>query len=162
KSGIAAYSAELLPELARFYEIDLIVDQADVVSPWLTANFPARSVAWFDENVGAFDRILYHFGNSEFHGHMLDLLERHPGIVVLHDFFLSGLLNWLEHAVGKKHAFPRALFHSHGYPALQHERDYGREAGIWKYPCNRVVIDSASGIIVHSRYSINAARQWYG
>jgi hypothetical protein len=40
----------------------------------------------------ATDHIVYQFGNSPFHSHMIALLQRHPGVVVLHDFFLSSML----------------------------------------------------------------------
>ena len=38
RSGIADYSAELLPELARHYDIDAVVAQPTVTDPWITAN----------------------------------------------------------------------------------------------------------------------------
>ena len=44
---------------------------------------------WFDRNADRYDPILYHFGNPTYHQHMFGLLERHRGIVVLHDFFLA-------------------------------------------------------------------------
>lgn len=89
RSGIADYSAELLPELARYYEIDVIVAQEKVSDSWVHDNLPIRSVDWFVQNVEQYDRILYHFGNSPFHQHMFDLIEQFPGVIVLHDFFLG-------------------------------------------------------------------------
>jgi len=79
RSGIADHSGELLPDLARYYRIELIVDQPEVSDLRLTANFPVRTTAWFEENGGLYDRILYQFGNSEHHRHMFKLIERHPG-----------------------------------------------------------------------------------
>jgi hypothetical protein len=86
KSGIADYSAELLPELAKYYEIDLVVDQERVADPRV-AGFPQRSPDWLRANAHAFDRVLYHVGNSHAHQHMFELVRDVPGIVVLHDFF---------------------------------------------------------------------------
>jgi glycosyltransferase involved in cell wall biosynthesis len=162
KSGIADYSAELLPELARYYDIDVIVDQEEITDAWVAANFMPRTVPWFREHADEFDRILYHFGNSSFHQHMFDLLEQHPGIVVLHDFFLSGILNYLEGAFRRPGAFRNALYQSHGYSALLDDSVNGREAAFWKYPCNKAVLDQATGVIVHSEFSRQLARQWYG
>ena len=96
QSGIADYSAELIPELARHYDIDVIVDQPKVSDLEVVANCPVRDPAWFADNAASYDRILYHFGNSPFHKHMFDLLERFPGTVVLHDFFLSSVAFHLE------------------------------------------------------------------
>ena len=49
-SGIADYSAELLPELARHYDIDVIVNQPDVRDLWIKANCPIRDVNWFGQH----------------------------------------------------------------------------------------------------------------
>jgi glycosyltransferase involved in cell wall biosynthesis len=160
KSGIADYSAELLPELARYYDIEVVTDQDTIADPMVAANFPKRSVAWFDTHARQYDRIVYHFGNSSFHQHMFDLLERHPGVVVLHDFFLSGILAYMDGNRYRPYAFPIALYRSHGYAALLEDKA-GRGGAIWKYPCNKTVLDHASGVIVHSGYSKTLARQWY-
>ena len=112
RTGIADYSAELLPELARHYDIDVIVAQSSVTDPWITANCAVRDVAWFDTNAHHYDRILYHFGNSVFHQHMFELLESHPGVVVLHDFFLSGIIAHLDVTNGKPGFWTHALFES--------------------------------------------------
>jgi hypothetical protein len=160
RSGIADYSAELLPELARYYDIDVVVTQEAVDERWLQANFTPRSVDWFEANSGRYDRVLYNFGNSSFHAHMFGLLQRHPGVVMLHDFYLSGAVNYLHS--GTADGYGKALYASHGYPALAHERAEGREASYYRYPCNKAVLDNASGILVHSRHSQELAALWYG
>jgi glycosyltransferase involved in cell wall biosynthesis len=162
RSGIADHSAELLPELARYYEIEVVLDQPALHDTWAAANFPQRTVEWFDANAGRYDRIVYHFGNSSFHRHMFPMLQRHPGVVVLHDFFLSGVVHYAS-AVGREpNAYGRTLYESHGYAALIHELRHGREASYYQYPCNKAVLDQASGVIVHSSYSRDLAEQWYG
>lgn len=162
-SGIADYSAELLPELARHYQIDVIVAQSHISDVSITANHPVRSVEWFREHASEFDRILYHFGNSEFHMHMFDLLRAYPGVVVLHDFYLSGISHYREAVGNNPNGFARELMHSHGWPAvvLKHQAQDVAEA-IWAYPCNLQVIQDALGVIVHADYSKKLARKWYG
>jgi glycosyltransferase involved in cell wall biosynthesis len=162
RSGIADYSAELLPELARYYDIDLIVAQEQIGDVWLTSNFPAHDAAWFEQHAHQFDRVMYHIGNSSFHQHMFDLLERHPGIVVLHDFFLSGIINYIEPGSPYPNHYCRALYQSHGYRALLDEIEGGRERSLYQYPCNKTVLDQAAGVIVHSAFSATLAEQWYG
>ncbi|MES2106915.1 MAG: glycosyltransferase, partial [Pseudomonadota bacterium] len=162
RSGISDYSAELLPELSRYYEIDLVADQDKVSDPWLSANFPVRSLQWFEKNAGRFDRVLYHIGNSNFHGHMFDLLERAPGVVVMHDFFLSGVLHSIDHSGKKTGCWSASLYESHGYGALiERKRLADDKQIIWKYPCNLPLIKIAEGVIVHSAYSKQLAMQWY-
>jgi glycosyltransferase involved in cell wall biosynthesis len=161
QSGIADYCAELLPVLAGHYDIEIVCDQAQVALPAAVAGLPVRSVAWFDAHAGEYDRIVYQFGNSEFHAHMFGLLRRHPGVVVLHDFFLSGVLHWME-TRGHSGAFADALLGSHGTEGVDFERAQGRGAAIFRYPLNRFVIERATGVIVHSDYSLRAAASWYG
>ena len=163
QSGIADYSAELLPELARFYDITLVVNQPSVEDAWLTANLPVKDVAWFKAHAGHFDRILYHFGNSAFHAHMFELLENYPGVVDLHDFYLSGVIDWMDttNLVAQSHSFRSRLYYSHGYLGLLALQEKGTEFTIWTYPCNKTVLDQATGIIFHSHYALESVYRWY-
>lgn len=163
QSGIANYSAELLPELDCYYDIELIVDQTEVNAPWLNANFPIRNLKWFEANAHHFERIVYNVGNSPFHAHMFDLMGRYPGILVLHDFYLSNIASHMEYIGTNPGGWAQALYESHGFSALrEHAQTEDVHKIIWKYPCNFPVIDQALGVIVHSRFSIQLAQQWLG
>jgi glycosyltransferase involved in cell wall biosynthesis len=163
KSGIADYSAELLPELARLYDIDVIVAQDEISDPWIRANCPVRSVQWFVEHTNHYDRVLYHFGNSPFHQHMFDLLKAIPGVVVLHDFFLSGIVAHIEFLGLMPYFWVNELYQAHGYPALRDRFQVKNRADVaWKYPCSLSVIQDSLGVIVHSPNSLRLAQQWYG
>jgi glycosyltransferase involved in cell wall biosynthesis len=163
RSGISDYSAELLPELSRHYDIDVIVAQDFVSHPWIKANCTLRSVSWFRDHAGFYDRVLYHFGNSEFHQHMFNLLEKAPGVIVLHDFFLSGITSHIDLTGYQPDFWAQALYKSHSYMAVQH-RFYVSDSSevVWRYPCNLGVLQNALGIVVHSEYSRRLADQWYG
>lgn len=161
KSGIADYSAELIAELVADYDIDVVV-QSTVTDSWVLANCRVRTIAWFEQHADRFDRIIYHVGNSAFHDHMFSLLARFPGVVVLHDFYLSGIVNYIDHTGQTPHALAHALYDSHGYAALIAQKREGRLASIWGYPCNRQILDDAAGVIVHSRYAHGLAQSWYG
>lgn len=163
RSGISDYSAELLPELSRHYDIDVIVAQETITDSWLTASCSVRDVGWFVKNSHSYDRVLYHFGNSHFHQHMFDLLAKIPGIVVLHDFFLSGIVAYMDAHGLSPNGWNRESYHAHGYKAVQeqvHSKDWNIE--IFKYPCNKTVIENAQGVIVHSDNSRRLAEQWLG
>lgn len=161
-SGIADYSAELLPELAVHYEIEVIVDQETVDHSWISANFPVRNWRWFVEHAKRYDRILYHMGNSTFHIYMLNLMENYPGVVVLHDFYHSGLLAHMDIFGNRRGILDHALFLSHGYKAV-YERKIADDLSsiVWKYPCNQLVLSNAQGVIVHSEFSKKLAHEWY-
>jgi glycosyltransferase involved in cell wall biosynthesis len=158
RSGISHYSAELLPNLNKYFEIDVIIDQPIIDNRWIEGNCRQRSIKWFRGNFEEYDRIIYQFGNSAFHQHMFELLEIIPGVVVLHDFFLSGIHSHMGHGV-----FLRALNKSHGYRAvLERLTSPTPDEAIWKYPTNLAVLQDALGVIVHSEYACNLADQWYG
>jgi glycosyltransferase involved in cell wall biosynthesis len=160
-SGIADYSAELLLELERHYAVELVLTPG-VMPEASLQRFVQRDVAYFMRHGAGYDRILYHFGNSNAHKHMFAMLRRHPGTVVLHDFFLSGVLDNMERDGDVPEAFLQALYLSHGYGGLQVEREAGRNAAIWQYPCNKEVLERAAGVIIHSDFSRRLAEQWYG
>lgn len=166
RSGISDYSAELLPELARHYSIDVIVAQKSVSAAWIRGNCPLRSLDWFRSHATHYGRVLYHFGNSHFHQHMFGLLAEVPGIVVLHDFFLSGIAAHMAHqkwASGVTGTWEATLCRNHGYGALldfAQKRDV--QESVNRYPCNKEVLQNAQGVIVHSDHSRRLARQWYG
>ncbi|MRX10078.1 glycosyltransferase [Pseudoduganella sp. FT25W] len=162
KSGIADYSAELLPQLARHYQVDVVIAQQDVSDAWIKAELPLRDLAYFEAHAGDYDRVLYHFGNSPMHQHMFGLLERHPGIVVLHDFYLGNLLDHMHHSGHSADAGVQALFESHGYSGLRDRAAIGHHDAVWKYPSNRAVLDQADGVIVHSELPKRLAADWYG
>jgi glycosyltransferase involved in cell wall biosynthesis len=163
QSGISGYSAELLPHLTRHYDIDVIVEQAVVSDPWVKAVCPVRTVEWFKNHGDAYDRALYHFGNSRFHQHMWDLLDAVPGIVVLHDFYLSGAISYADITRSRPGSWAEALYVSHGYPAVRQRFHAKDDAEVQqRFPCNFEVLQKAVGVIVHSDYSRRLARQWYG
>ncbi|HEY0061828.1 MAG TPA: glycosyltransferase [Telluria sp.] len=162
KSGIADYSAELLPELTRFYDIEVIVDQPVVENAWINATLPIRQLDYFEQHASGYDILIYHFGNSAMHRHMFSLLERHPGIVVLHDFYLANLLHYMHHSGYRVDALQQALYYAHGFGAVLDSDQIGESAAVWKYPCNKSVLDNANGIIVHSAYPKKLAERWYG
>ncbi|BAF71288.1 glycosyltransferase [Sulfurovum sp. NBC37-1] len=161
KSGIAHYSKELLPHISKYYDITLVIDPITTQLANKKGPYKILSVDAFKEQYENFDRILYHFGNSSYHSYMWPLLKDYPGIVVLHDFFLSGLLSYEEFANGKT-VWTEQLFKSHGYHALQMRFDDDKiEELKYRYPCNYEILQYATGIVVHSEYAKNLANDWY-
>lgn len=163
RTGVAQYSAELLPELERYYDIELVADQSTATGRQVWSQRPVRGPDWLRANAHRIDRVLYQFGNSPFHQHMLALLDEIPGTVVLHDFFLSGLYAYMEEQGGVSGAWVRALYHSHGYPAVRERFRAGDTGGVqMKYPANLAVLERAQGVIVHAGYSKALASHWFG
>lgn len=163
RTGVATYAVELLGQLSGLFDIELVLAQADVMLPPALAGLPVRPVAWFAEHGDKFDQVLYQLGNSPFHSHMFALLARYPGVVVLHDFFIGGTLAHAQMSGAAPHAWADALFHAHGYHAVHASEDPQRHAQVHTdWPCNLVVLETATRVIVHSQHARQLAIDWYG
>ena len=161
---VSKFGADLLPELSRYYVIDIILEKENIVTdPWILANCNKRSTAWFEQHAYIYDRIIYNFGNSSYHKHMFALLERYPGVVILHDFFLSGVLWQMDMSGLPPSALASALQGSHGWSALAEFNDVEDVTDILdKYPCNLSVLQRALGIVSHYSCPRRLAIEWYG
>ncbi len=163
-SGIADYSAELLPDLARHYDITLVADIAETSAEHLAPNLPVIPPARFLAEADSFDRVLYQIGNSEFHATALeDLLPLVPGVAVLHDAYLSGARNWIaHHRHGDPARFIADLYRSHGWPAVLHAQTHGAAAALRDHPCSLPVLQDALAIIQHSRHGRDILSEHFG
>lgn len=163
RSGIADYSVRILQTLVPHFEIDLIVAQPEVVLPPELNMLEWHDAAWLRQHADEFAHIIYQFGNSPFHSFMLGLLEEHPGVVVLHDFYLSSMLAY-EQATGQMPGvWSHALLESHGYFALRQSlTTEGWEQAKQIYPSNLGILRKATHVVVHSEYARSLASHWYG
>jgi glycosyltransferase involved in cell wall biosynthesis len=166
RSGIADYNAKFLPHLDAHFDIDLYVDGYRVSDERLNAAFRIFDAVDFRDRAASYDAILYEFGNSEFHAYMLPLLAEFPGIVGLHDAFLSGLMGYLEFHLGDAGRYGREMLYSHGgqarrlmAPVQANPDPIG--AAIVDLPSTKSVIDHAIGIISHSPFNLDMARERY-
>ncbi len=148
RSGIADYSALLLPELERRIEVVL-------ARPGRFRRDPAADVR------------LYHVGNdAEAHGWIVEALRRRPGLVVLHDFVLHHLVVGLTFARGDAAGYLAAMERQGGlvgrllgYAILDNKIPPLWETRPEDFPLVGEVLDHATGAIVHSRYVERRARE---
>jgi hypothetical protein len=127
----------------------------------LAQSFPTLDVTCFEDSAENFERILYQFNASASH-HIFELLDRHCGVVVLDDFFLGGTIHRSDTERTEPGLFRRSVYRADGYAALLRYETEGADSVVRAFPTNWSVIDAAMGVIVHSRYSLDAARAWYG
>ena len=166
RSGIADYNAQFLPFLAQYFEIDLYVDGYSVVDESLISMFRIFDVKDFERVAASYDVILYEIGNSEFHAHMLPLLEKFPGVVNLHDAYLSGLFGYLDFNLGDTGSYVNAMLESHGPNARRYFAPVKgcpdpNAGSMVELPCTKTVLDRALGVISHSPFNLEAARKHY-
>jgi glycosyltransferase involved in cell wall biosynthesis len=99
-SGVADHSRELVAELAKRVDVDVVVPREAGVE--FDRSLEPQVRLWseldFDAATGFrdFDRLLYVFGNSRFHIEILKLFERRPGAALMHDVRLVGLYEQLS------------------------------------------------------------------
>jgi glycosyltransferase involved in cell wall biosynthesis len=145
RSGIADYSALLLPALRE--RIEVVVARPG-------GRAPAADVA------------LYHIGNEpDAHAWIADALHQRPGVVVLHEYVLHHLVAGMTIGRGNGRGYLDAMERDLGVA--------GRLLGLgvldnllpllWetqpeRFPLSGVVLDDARGLIVHSSYVGERAR----
>jgi glycosyltransferase involved in cell wall biosynthesis len=163
RTGVADYSARILPTLLPWFDVDVIVQQKETILPPGIDHLQVHDAGWLREHADDYDHIIYQFGNSPFHSYMMDLLIDHPGVIVLHDFFLSSMIAYEQVTGAMPGVWTRALMHSHGYSAVQASvHADGGDGAKQAYPCNLEILQNASHVIVHSDYARQLARDWYG
>jgi len=147
KSGVADYSALLLPALEERIDVS-VVRHGRKRAP--------RGV----------DVTLYQVGNNpDAHAWIVDALRRRPGVVVLHDFVLHHLVAGMT--VGRRdgHGYLDAMEAEHGVVGrlLAHGVLDKRIPPLWEsrpedFPLAGFVLGHATGLIVHSDYVHDLAR----
>ena len=144
RSGIADYSAHLLPALEQRVEIK--VAKARRRAP------------------RGCDVALYHVGNNpDAHAWIVEALHKRPGIVVLHDVVLHHLVAGMTVALGRPDGYLDAMERDSGVVGrlLAHGVVDGRLRPLWEdraaeFPLTMWVVEPATGLIVHSQF----AEQW--
>ena len=149
RSGIADYSALLLPELRKRIDVDVVREGQ---------RRPPRGT----------DIALYHVGNDpDVHGWIVEALRRWPGVVVLHEFVLHHLVAGLT--LGRKDVatYLAAMEREAGLAGrlLAHGVVERSVPPLWEhrpedFPLAGLILDAIrdQGLIVHSRYVEERAR----
>ena len=162
RSGIADYSADLLPELAarpEIAELRVVRLPGQPVAAALAARW--RPVAAEETGAAAEDGTprlpLYQMGNNHHHGAVLDLALERPGVLTLHDLYLHHLLAERTLAGDSADPYVEALERDHGWVgrAVARPRRWGgwTEGGTFALPAHRGLVLRQRGVLVHSRWA---------
>ncbi len=165
-SGIAAYAAELLPDLAQRRALTVVVaTEADAAAATAQGALPARVVSertWRADPVLQAAPHLHHLGNSLDHAHVYRAALHRPGLVALHDVVLHHLVEALTLGRGSPHAYAAALGAEYGAAGrrLARLRQLGLFAPMQRFlmPLHGAVLDRARGVVVHSRFAAGRLR----
>jgi len=158
KSGIVDYSEiDLLPFLKKYCEIDLYIDSGyKPTNHNITKNFKIYNYKEFVKKADRYDTILYHIGNNPLHAYIYKILKKYPGIIILHDLFIHGLIHGITLAKGDKLGYINEFFDMYGTEGKQFAESTMNSQNFaqieFKYPLIKSILDSSNGIIVHSAY----------
>lgn len=157
RSGIADYSAELLPHLGERFDVELLAAPGVRPEAGLTERFAVRPLADLDDpgRRRRYDAVIYQLGNNpRFHGAIYRALRLHPGVVVLHEYVLHHMIRELTLVAGDPAGYLEALRYSAGDSGLALGRRSlatGVPLDPWRYPLFEPAVDAARAVIVHNR-----------
>jgi ubiquinone/menaquinone biosynthesis C-methylase UbiE/glycosyltransferase involved in cell wall biosynthesis len=163
RSGIADYTMRLLPALTAHADVVLWTNQES----WeprlehyaLVRPYDIKDMPWIDINRGAMS--VFHVGNNHrFHGHIWQISQRHPGLVILHDIALQQFFAGLYREQWRDRAGYLALMeHYYGTTGRQDAEDFwaGRltiDYMSQQYRLTRYAVEHALGVLVHTPRSV--------
>src|SRR5437870_341963 len=164
RSGIADYSEELLPYLATGAYITLFVDGFRPNNQELTSRFEVcdyRRQRSALKQLDQFGAIVYQMGNDHrYHAGMFTAMQRHPGVVVFHDFALQDFFLGLARERREWRLYLDEVDYCYGRTAREQAAaalDRGATPAIvdrpLEFPLNRRLANSTEAIIVHSEWA---------
>ena len=163
-SGISDYSEELLPYLGQYAEIVLFVeDGLRPTNPRLAQHLEVLPLRRLPRELRRrrYHALVYHMGNSPAHGAIWDAARRLPGVVVLHDFVLHHFMLWYAASrLRDVQSYVRAMEARYGAPGAHMAQLMIRSRftdAAFDFPCCEPVLESAHGLIAHSRYVVEGA-----
>jgi glycosyltransferase involved in cell wall biosynthesis len=174
-SGVGDYAARLIDTLKSSYTIDVYHEQGYVPDRALSAHDLAyHDARLFDRHDAIIDyhAVIYQMGNGVVdHSRFFDQLADRPGLVTLHDLFLSAYpYPNAESRAEILDAYRRAIVEYSPERAsefLPHLEDWCEEEGGLSAACarrglflNRRVFEHAQVVVVHSSWCLEQVRVW--
>jgi glycosyltransferase involved in cell wall biosynthesis len=158
-SGISDYSEELLPYLAQYADIVLYADdELRPSNPELVRHIEVRQLSRLqrDHQRQPYDAILYHMGNSQVHAAIWRVMQRVPGVVVLHEFvlhhFMLGYAAMVLRDVERYRAEAARRYGAEGARVADLMLRGRLVEAAFDLPFCEAVLDASEGMIAHSRY----------
>ncbi|MBA3641106.1 MAG: hypothetical protein H0W53_17940, partial [Acidobacteria bacterium] len=164
RTGVAAYSAEVVAGLRSFHEVEVFADEPSAraarVSGPGAAIRSAHDFSW-THRLRPFDLTVFQLGNSSAHDFLWPYLFRFPGLAVLHDAHLqharaAALLR------GGREAEYRAEFkanHPSASPDMAELAIKGFDSHLYyQWPMTTLGVQASRMTAVHSRLSASDLR----
>ncbi|OXM14215.1 glycosyltransferase [Paenibacillus herberti] len=158
QSGISDYSYDLLNELSSDFDISVFIDGTyQAVEFDQSKQISVLHHQEFLRLSESFDEIIYQMGNSEYHIYMINYIKRYKGILVLHDYNLHLLFNFISSQEKSLSLYADMMMEDYDSSFVKMYLDdvkHGRSTRkIYELPLNGYVSNYAKKIIVHSDYA---------
>jgi glycosyltransferase involved in cell wall biosynthesis len=156
-SGIADYSAELLPLISKEAEVDVYSPKPGMGKRLhVPAGVHVYAPRSFSRRVDHYDAVFYHLGNNPHHAYVYREASKQPGIAVFHDVVLHHLIAHLFAEAKPDWArYGSILTEELGEdgPTLTRLRARGAASGTehFLFPLNRHIAARARALVVHSK-----------
>ena len=165
RSGIASYTAALLPWMAQRHEIDLFTDEASERShaPRGSARaFSAHDIVWRHAR-DPYDLIIYQLGNSPAHDYMWPYLVRYAGLVVIHDGNLQAARGHYFLSRGDVEGYRAEFAYEDPRHAAAAELVIAGVSGTLRlqWPMLRAAVSTARTVAVHNQWLAEQLRGRY-
>lgn len=159
KSGISDFSEELVQALKDYVDITLF-SPAEPDNAEIRRAFPWHPISDLDKASVRrdLDLIVYHVGNNDaFHGEIIDMLLKYPGVLELHDIGIHNMMAARTLEKQGREAYTAMVEYCHGKaglaavtPYLNGEADMPWETYGLELTMNRMLVDKSLAVIVHS------------
>ncbi|HVS02724.1 MAG TPA: glycosyltransferase family 4 protein [Thermoanaerobaculia bacterium] len=155
QTGIADYSAELLPYLAPLAAVEAFTAPAAVAPAAARLGLEVRPYRELARRAAALDAVVYHLGNSApFHQAIWRLLQEVPGVVVLHEYLCHHLVREITLVRGDVEGYVEELRYAYGDTGVAVARrflDGGVPVDPWSFPLFERAVDQATTVVTHNR-----------
>ncbi len=158
RTGIADYSADLLPHLAPRCELRLVALPGHPVAPELAACWPTVGPS----ALGGERLPLYQMGNNELHRPVWEAARRVPGVLVLHDLVLHHFLVGRTLGEGDFAGYRQQLASDHGWvgelAAAPARWGFVDTVVQFALPARRGLLRAQRGVLVHGEWAAEELR----
>jgi glycosyltransferase involved in cell wall biosynthesis len=161
RTGIADYSADLLPHLAERSDVRLVALPGQPVAAALREAFATVTPAELGGDAAGTRLPLYQMGNNELHLPVWEAARRVPGVLVLHDLvlhhFLLGRTLGLPGAQRDFDGYREQLASDHGWvgelAAAPARWGFVDSVVQFALPARRSLLRGQRGVLVHSEWA---------
>ena len=174
RSAIGRFSRLLAERLSRNdHEVTIVRSEVQELSNASDVLPGSEVIRWDDvwytpDFWSPFDAVVYNIGdNYLFHAGAIELIQRFPGVVIFHDYFLLDLFSTWRAAKGGQTFADRILDEIYGYGAALRFHAKDGIAG-WQeytsehYPLTEWIGQFADGAVAHASFYVDRLRRCCG